>query len=292
MDTNNAYPFFLASENPGENPDKCLFHVIPAPWEASVSYGGGTAKGPSAILKASEQLERFDGVDEPANLGIWTHPPVACESSPAKVLSRIARVCDSVFSKYSIPVLLGGEHTVTLGGLMAAKERFGKIGIVQIDAHADLRDAYGGNPYSHASVMRRALDMGHHVFQVGVRALSSEEADFRETFPVPHLDASAIALSGIPANLLPHDFPERIWLTIDVDGMDPSVIPATGTPVPGGLSWYQTLDVIAKAVTGRRIIGMDCVELAPMNGFFHADFSAAHLVYQTMGLIGRLSRLP
>ncbi|TWI68116.1 agmatinase [Desulfobotulus alkaliphilus] len=292
MENNNAYPFFMASENPGNNPDKCLFHVIPVPWEASVSYGGGTAMGPSAILKASDQLERFDGVDEPANLGIWTHPPVACESSPAKVLSRIAKACDSVFSRYGIPVLLGGEHTVTLGGLMAAKEVFGEIGIVQIDAHADLRDAYEGNPYSHASVMRRALDLGHSVFQVGVRALSSEEADFREAFPVAHLDASAIALSGIPNNLLPHDFPERIWLTIDVDGIDPTVMPATGTPVPGGLSWYQTLDVIAKSVSGRRIIGFDCVELAPIDGLHHSDFTAAHLIYQTMGMIQRQSRLP
>lgn len=291
MEIPSAYPFFLASENPGNAPENCLFHVIPVPWEASVSYGGGTAKGPSAILKASEQLERFDGVDEPARLGIWTHPPVACESGPAKVLSRIASACQGVLARYHIPVLLGGEHTVTLGGLMAAKERFGEIGVVQIDAHADLRDSYEGNPYSHACVMRRALDMGHQVFQVGIRALSSEEADFREAFPVRHLDAAALALSGIPDRLLPEDFPERIWLTIDVDGLDPAIMPATGTPVPGGLSWYQTLDIIAKAVSSRKIAGFDLVELAPIEGLHHADFLTAHLAYQTMGLIGRLSRL-
>lgn len=286
------YPFFIGSENPGETPEKCLFHVLPVPWESSVSYGGGTAAGPSAILKASWQLERFDGVDEPASHGIWTHAPIACESSPAKVLSRIAKSCDAIFSQYGIPVLLGGEHTVTLGGLMAARDRFGEIGIVQLDAHADLRDIYEGNPYSHACVMRRAVEMGHKLFQVGVRALSSEEADFREAFPVCHLDASAMALSGIPEHFLPEDFPERIWLTLDIDGLDPSLMPATGTPVPGGLFWYQAMDFITKAVKGRKIAGFDLVEFAPIKGLHHADFTAASLVYQTMGIIGRKSRLP
>lgn len=288
----NDYPFFIASENPGDTPEKCLFHVLPVPWETSVSYGGGTAAGPSAILKASLQLERFDGIDEPASHGIWTHPPLACESAPAKVLTRIAKSCEAIYAQYGIPVLLGGEHTVSLGGLLAAKERFGEIGIVQLDAHADLRDTYEGNPYSHACVMRRAVEMGHKLFQVGVRALSSEEADFREAFPVYHLDAVTIALSGIPEYFLPQDFPERIWLSLDIDGLDPSIMPATGTPVPGGLSWYQTLDFIAKAVSGRKIAGLDLVEFAPIQGLHHADFTAASLAYQTMGIIGRKLRLP
>lgn len=286
------YPQFLAGERPAQSPEKSLFHVIPVPWEATVSYGGGTAAGPATILQASSQLERFDGVDEPANHGIWTHPPIACESSPAVVLSRIAKATTSVLEGYRIPVLLGGEHTVTLGGLMAAKEIFGEIGVVQIDAHADLRDTYEGTPYSHACVMHRAVDLGLPVFQIGIRALSAPEADLRETVPVRHLDAAAIALGGIPEHLLPEDFPKKIWLTIDVDGMDPSVMPATGTPVPGGLSWYQTLTVIDKAVTDRRVVGFDVVELAPIKGLHHPDYAAAELTYRTMGLIGRKSRLP
>lgn len=285
------YPRFLEGEIDDLGPETALFHVIPVPLEQTVSYGGGTGEGPSAILRASSQLEVYDGVSNPSELGIWTGAPVATDGTLEAVVERIREAVARSFGFGKLPVLLGGEHTVTVGALIACKETFGEIGIVQIDAHADLRDSYEGSPLSHACVMRRAHDLGHTLFQAGIRSLSMPEVAFRASHPVHHLDAKEIAKHGISAVMLPEGFPERIWLTIDVDGLDPSIMPATGTPEPGGLTWYQCLEIIEKAVSGRRVAGFDVVELAPIEGLHFPDFAAARLVYETMGIISRLAVL-
>lgn len=283
----DRYPRFLEEELDEIAPEDALFHVIPVPLEQTVSYGGGTVEGPSAILHASSQLELYDGVSNPCERGIWTASPVETGGPLEEVVGRIKGAVARSLSQGKLPVLLGGEHTVTVGALLACREAFGGIGIVQIDAHADLRDTYHGTPYSHACVMKRACEMGHIVFQAGVRSLSLPEADFRESHPVHHLDARDIAKGGIPEEMLPEGFPERIWLTIDVDGLDASIMPATGTPEPGGISWFQCLEIIEKAVSNRRVIGFDVVELAPIKGLHFPDFTAARLVYDTMGFISR-----
>jgi agmatinase len=162
------------------------------------------------------------------------------------------------------------------------------MGIIQLDAHADLRDSFEGSPYSHACVMRRALEeCGCRLFQFGVRALCREEVDYRTKHRVDHLDGRAIFTTNLADFQLPADFPENIYLTLDVDGLDPSVIGATGTPVPGGPSWYQTLTFLERAVAGRNILGFDVVELAPRAGDHGSDFAAAQLVYSVMGIITR-----
>jgi agmatinase len=286
------YPRFLEGEIDDLGPEEALFHVIPVPLEQTVSYGGGTGEGPSAILRASSQLEVFDGVSNPSEHGIWTDVPVDTAGPLAEVVGRIEGAVTRSFALGKLPVLLGGEHTVTVGALAACREIHGEIGIVQIDAHADLRDSYEGTPYSHACVMKRACDMGHTVFQAGIRSLSLPEVDFRKSHPVHHLDAREIAKHGIPEAMLPEGFPHRIWLTLDVDGLDPSIMPATGTPEPGGLSWYQCLEIIEKAVAGRKVAGFDVVELAPIDGLHFPDFAAARLVYDTMGIISRRAIIP
>lgn len=286
------YPRFLEDELDALAPEEALFHVIPAPLEQTVSYGGGTGEGPSAILRASSQLELFDGVSNPSEHGIWTAPPVDTAGALEAVVGRIQGAVGRSLDLGKLPVVLGGEHTVTVGALAACRKAHGPIGVVQIDAHADLRDRYEGSPLSHACVMRRACDMGHAVFQAGVRSLSLPEVAFRESHPVHHLDALDIATGGIPEALLPEGFPERIWLTLDVDGLDPSVMPATGTPEPGGLFWYQCRELIEKAVAGRQVVGFDVVELAPVAGLHFPDFTAARLVYDTMGIISRGALLP
>ena len=168
-------------------------------------------------------------------------------------------------------------------------KQYGRIGVVQIDAHADLRDQFEGSKYSHACVMRRAVEELHTpLFQCGVRALSQEEELFRQSQPaISHLDARDLAFSGISPQVLPPDFPETIYLTVDVDGLDPSVIRATGTPVPGGLSWYQCLTVLGQAMKGRHVVGFDVVELAPDQTDHASSFAAALLVYSIMGMIQR-----
>jgi len=286
-----SYPPFLASELPPRAPADALFHVLPVPLERSVSYGGGTALGPSAILQASSQLELWDGHSVPADEGVCTHPPVDVSGEPTKVLERVASAVEGILGLGKMPVALGGEHTVTYGvlqGYLNAGLR--DIGVVQIDAHADLRASYEGDPLSHACVMRRVAEAGVPIYQLGVRAMCEEEAVARKRFGVGWLDAEALVPERIGELRLPDDFPPRVHFTIDVDGLDPSVFPATGTPVPGGLGWYQTLSLFGSVASQRRIIGFDLMELAPIPGFHCYDFAAALLTYKLMGIVQRTDR--
>ena len=287
----NTFPAFLESELEPGGPKKSdsLFQVIPVPLEQSVSYGGGTARGPGAILHASQQLERWDGLSEPLTAGIGTSSFIDCSGDISDILSRIEETVQAAVDRKGIPVVLGGEHTVSLAPIrVLAKSCSQPIGIVQLDAHADLRESFEGSPFSHACVMRRALEeCGSRLFQFGVRALCREEVDYRIKKQVDHLDGRAIYDTHLADFALPADFPEHIYLTLDVDGLDPSVIGATGTPVPGGPNWYQTLIFLERAVAGRKVVGFDLVELAPREGDHGSDFAAAQLVYSVMGIIFR-----
>ncbi|WP_167941009.1 agmatinase [Desulfobaculum xiamenense] len=272
-------------------PADCRYHIIPVPYEETVSYGGGTAMGPSAILEASAQLELWDGFSVPARRGVYTQGPVDCTGGPEVVLDRISAAVKTARSHGGMPVVLGGEHTVTLGALRALCEEYGSFGVVQFDAHADLRASYEGSPFSHACVMHRAVaDLGLPLFQLGVRALCEDEVAFRRERSIPHIDAWTIGTSPMPETLLPADFPENIYVTFDVDGLDSTVMPATGTPVPGGLTWYQAQRLLRMAIGGRRVIGFDVVELAPIEGLHACDFAAAQLTYSIMGIIEREGR--
>ncbi|MBC7803841.1 MAG: agmatinase [Candidatus Parcubacteria bacterium] len=269
-------------------PELARFHVVPVPYEKTVSYGNGTAKGPGAIIEASSQLERFDGASDPGAEGIYTWPAVDCSGEPERVIDDIALAVKRILELKKIPVVLGGEHTVTWGvikGYLEAGEK--DFGVVQIDAHADLRDAYEGDKYSHASVMRRVVDAGIPLVQLGTRAYCEEERDARKVHGVHAIDAAQLVPKGIDSVALRADFPARVFFTLDVDGMDPSVLPATGTPVPGGLGWYQTLGLFESVARQRRIIGLDVMEFAPIAGFHAYDFAAALLTYKMMGIVQR-----
>ncbi len=284
------YPHFLGSEIEQAEADSATFHIIPVPYERSVSYGTGTARGPSSILQASWQLETWDGSSNPSQLGIHTCPAVNCRGEEADVLERIARATAAVIERGGIPVAIGGEHTVTGGvvqGLLNAGVK--DFGVVQIDAHADLRDAYEGNPLSHASVMKRVVDLGIPLFQLGIRAYCEEEIAVRKKYGVHHLDADVLVPDNITEFALPDDFPANVFFTLDIDGMDPSIFPSTGTPVPGGLGWYQTLQLFECVARQRRIIGFDLMEFAPIPGFHAYEFAAAQLIYKMFGTIQRNS---
>lgn len=283
-----GYPVFLGSEFKHPKPEDAHFHILPVPYEESVSYGGGTAKGPASILEASWQLETWDGNSNPSERGIYTHGPVSMEGDAATIVNNIAVATQKIVEAGKYPIILGGEHTVTYGvikGLLAAGEK--DFGVVQIDAHADLREAYEGNPYSHASVMKRVIDEDIPLFQLGIRAFCEEERDIRKTHGVHHLDADILVPQNIQTIELPADFPEKVFFTLDIDGMDPSVFPATGTPVPGGLGWYQTLSLFESVVKQRKVIGFDIMEFAPIEHFHAYEFSAALLTYKMMGIIER-----
>ncbi|MFA7553067.1 MAG: agmatinase [Spongiibacteraceae bacterium] len=283
-----GYPVFLGSEIQHPAKQDAHFHILPVPYEESVSYGGGTALGPAAILEASWQLESWDGYSKPCDLGIYTHPPVDVSVSADQVIDNIAAATKAIVAGGHFPIAFGGEHTVTYGvikGLIDAG--ITNFGVVQIDAHADLRDAYEGNPYSHASVMKRIVDLDIPLFQLGIRAYCEEEIATRKAFNVHHLDADILVPKNISEFELPADFPELVFFTLDIDGMDPSVFPSTGTPVPGGLGWYQTLSLFESVAKQRKIIGFDIMEFAPIAGFHAYEFSAALLTYKLMGLVQR-----
>ncbi|MGE5794385.1 MAG: agmatinase [Bacteroidota bacterium] len=279
---------FLDTELDDLAPEAARFHVLPVPYEKTVSYGGGTGKGPAAIIAASGQLERWDGASDPGAEGIYTWPAIDCRGKPEKVIASIAAAVARILRLAKMPVVLGGEHTVTWGvirGYLDAGVR--DFGVVQIDAHADLRDRYEGDPLSHASVMRRVVEAGVPLFQLGNRAYSQEEREARERYGVRYVDADRLVPQRIDSIELPADFPPKVFFTLDVDGIDPSVLPATGTPVPGGLGWYQTLGLFESVARQRRIIGFDLLEFAPIRGFHAFDFAAAQLVYKLMGIVQR-----
>ena len=283
-----GYPIFLGSEIQHPRPDTALFHVLPVPFEASVSYGTGTGNGPAAILAASWQLELWDGSSCPGNQGIYTHPPVNTEDTAPQVIDNIATAVAAIAAPGNLPIILGGEHSVTYGaikGLLNAGIK--DIGLVQIDAHADLRDALDGNPHSHGSVMRRVVEEGIPLFQLGIRAFSLEEVQARLDHNVQHLDADILVPQNITEFELPEDFPPNVYFSLDIDGMDPSIFPATGTPVPGGLGWYQTLSLFECVARQRNIIGFDIMEFAPIAGFHAYEFAASQLTYKLMGIVER-----
>ena len=283
---------FLASEIEQCPLEQAAFAVLPVPYEKTVSYGSGTAKGPEAILTASEQLETWDGRSNPSSLGINSCAAVDCSGKAEEVIEAIAKAVKQILDAGSMPVVLGGEHTVTYGVIKGYLDAgINDFGVVQIDAHADLRDVYEDDPLSHASVMKRICDDDIPLYQLGIRAYCEEEKAIREHNPrIYYQDADELVPNGIQNIRLPDSFPDKVFFTVDVDGLDPSVFPSTGTPVPGGLGWYQTLNLFDSVAKQREIIGFDIMEFAPIEGFHAYDFSAALLTYKIMGIVQRNSK--
>jgi agmatinase len=289
-----AQPHFLQSEYPNTPAEEALFHIIPFPLERTVSYMGGTADGPRAILEASEQLETIvEGFGEPGNLGIHTHHAIGCGSDRkiAEIFNEGAHLMQQVCSAGHVPIFLGGEHSITNAAINYIVEQglTDKVGIVQFDAHMDLRDTYEGSPYSHACVMRRAVEQGIRLHQVGIRNYSSEELAARTQFGVSHHDASQL-FGRIGTTTLPKDFPSSLFITFDVDVFDASLMGATGTPEPGGLFWWDAVELLSSLCTDRTIKGADVVELAPMHQMHHCEYTVAKLTYHLMGIIARNNR--
>jgi agmatinase len=265
--------------------------ILPIPYEATVSYGQGTREGPRAIIHASRQVELYDREldDEPAvSYGVHTLPAIApAGSGPEAMVAAIAACAEEHLRSGKLLFGLGGEHTVSGGIARAVKAVHGDFVMVQIDAHSDLRDEYEGTPHSHACVARRVLDIGATVVQFGIRSICREEIDLiraeRERLRV--FFAEDVHAGGHLAELERLIGGRTVFLTIDVDGLDPSLMPATGTPEPNGLSWGQALDIVRTVARAGHVVAADCVELAPIPGAHASDFLAAKLVYKTLSLI-------
>ena len=264
--------------------------VLPLPYEATVSYGHGTANGPVATIEASKQVELYDREfdSEPANeYGIHTLSAPNLPADPEAATLAIADAVADAAASGKLVVGLGGEHTVSVGfgrGLIRALD--GPITVVQIDAHSDLRDTYEGSPYSHACIARRLLDDPaiEQVLQLGIRSVCTEEVEFVRANPkrVRVWYSEDIHAGGWQEELRERLQDRRVYLTIDVDGLDPAIVPATGTPEPDGLTWRETLDILRIVAQDTTIVGMDCVELAPIAGQHAADFAVAKLLYKAI----------
>jgi agmatinase len=264
--------------------------VLPIPLEATVSWGRGTARGPAAIIDASTQLELYDREfdSEPAlAYGVHTLPPVPLPADAPAAVDAIESAVAAAAGRGKLLVGLGGEHTMSVGfgrGLLRALG--GALTVVQIDAHSDLRDEYEGSPFSHACVARRLLENERieQVLQLGIRSVSAEEVAFARANPdrVRIWFAEDVRAEAWRDALTDRLRGRRVYLTIDVDGLDPAVVPATGTPEPDGLSWSETLAVVRTVAQAAPIVAIDCVELAPHAGQHAADFAVAKLLYKTI----------
>jgi agmatinase len=270
--------------------------ILPIPYEGTVSYGQGTREGPRAIIHASQQVELYDREldDEPAlTYGIHTLPFLApVVGGPADMVAAIAACAEehlqhSTAARSRLLVGLGGEHTVSAGIAQAVHAVYGDFVLVQIDAHSDLRESYEGSSYSHASVSKRIFDLGATIAQFGIRSICREEIDLirgeRDRLRVCF--AEDVHVGGHLAPLAELVRGRNVFLTIDLDGLDPALVAATGTPEPGGLTWAQTIDIVRTVAEAGNVVAADCVELAPIPGQHASDFLAAKLVYKVISLI-------
>lgn len=264
--------------------------IIPVPYEATTSYKGGTKDGPAAIIAASHQLELYDDeLDcEPCDVGIATLEPLSIDRrdyhQPIKdTKTRTKAVMD--LGKF--PIILGGEHSLSFGCIEEGFERYPDLTVLQFDAHADLRDSYENTPWSHACIMRRVVERGIPAVQVGIRNISKEEmAWVRQDQPPVSIhwgrDFFEKPLDTIIGEIL-GQLSDHVWVTFDVDGLDPSIMQATGTPEPGGLLWYPVCAILRKVFEKKTVVGADVTELAPIPTLHGPDFLTAKLVYKIIG---------
>ena len=283
---------FLSSELSDKEMDYnfAKYHILPIPLEKTVTFGKGTKNGPKAIITASNELERLSEKSEPCKNGIFTYQPIKCSGSIEKILDEIKRNTFNITKKSKIPIGIGGEHSLTYGMITGIKSALminsEEIGIIQIDAHADLRKNYMDKRYSHASVMYLLANEKFKIFQIGVRAISKEEIKNRSKFNINFIENNVLKTKEKWKYInLPKNFPKKIYITFDADGLDPSIMPATGTPVPKGINYEDIFKILSILTKGREILGFDFVEFSPIKNIPAYDFIAASIVYDLMEIV-------
>jgi len=258
--------------------------ILPVPYDTTASWLKGASRGPEAILEASQYVEVWDleTASEPWRQGIATLPALDVDGDPEELAKVVATNVGEILVRGQLPVVLGGEHSVTIGAVRAAAEHSARLCVLQIDAHADTRESYHGSPYNHACVMARVREVCP-IIQVGIRSLDTAEVatleDERVFWARDIVTDREHTWIGKVLELLT----EEVYVTIDVDGFDPSIIPATGTPEPGGLDWYQVNDLLTAVARRSRVVGFDVVELLPDHA--PSAFTAAKLIYRFLAEI-------
>ncbi len=258
--------------------------ILPIPLDRTTSYVPGTRNGPHEILVASSHMELWDEETETDvhSIGIYTMPEMELPfSSMDEIVREIRRVTAELVNRGKFPVILGGEHSITGPAVAAVAAKYPGLSVLQIDAHADLRDTYMGTPHNHACAMRRVLEYARTT-QVGIRSLSPEEAAAAPTLPTEIFYDFNMRLHEDWIERIVDSLGEQVYITIDVDGFDPAIMPATGTPEPGGLGWYEGLALLRRVIEARTVVGCDVVELSPIPGNVAPNFLCAKLVYKIL----------
>lgn len=264
------------------------FAVMPVPYDATTTYGGGTREGPRAIIAASQQVELFDERlgREPHRAGVATLPALEPDArGPEAMVAAVHAAARRVVRDGKFLIGLGGEHSITAGLVRAVHARHRGLSVLQIDAHADLRASYQGSPHSHACVMRRIHDLGVPAVGVGIRNCSAEEARFIRQQSKPIFSAYLCRQSATWIGDVVAALSAAVYVTIDIDGFDPAYAPGTGTPEPGGLDWYQVTDLLAAVAARRRIVAADVTEVRPLPPNTVTEFLAARLIHRLIGLV-------
>lgn len=269
--------------------ERARFVVLPIPYDMTASYQSGMRRGPMAIIDASAHMELYDEElgKETSSVGIHTLPFLEPTTlGPKEMVDIVLEASRPILKADKTPVLLGGEHSVTFGVVKALKERYEELSVLHLDAHADMRDSYQGSPFNHACVGRRTSEVCP-IVQVGIRSLSHEEANFLRQSDGIYTYFAKDIIDGIPVNDICNNLTEDVFITIDLDIFDPSIMPAVGTPEPGGLGWYGVLNLLRAVAVRKRVVGFDVVELCPIPGNIAPDFMAARLVYKMMGYVSQ-----
>jgi len=269
--------------------DSARVFVLPVSYEGTVSYGTGTGAGAMAIVDASRNMELYDDEtdSEVYKIGIHTLDEFKARPTPDEMMAELYDRAAAILKQDKFLCMLGGEHSVSAPIIKAHAEKYHDLSVLQIDAHADLRDTYDGTPHSHASIMARVVkDMQIPSVQVGIRSISADEARALDSgLPTRIFWARDIVGRTDWINDAVESLTENVYLTIDIDGLDPSIVPTTGTPEPGGLGWYETLKLIRKLAEKRRIVGMDLVEYSYFENYDSPAFLCAKLVYKSLAYI-------
>ena len=267
--------------------DGAKFAVIPVPYDLTSTYQSGSRQGPAAILAASANMELYDEELRKVTYleGIFTASPIEVDArGPDRMIGAIRQVVSDVLMDKKIPVLLGGEHSVTLGAVQAVQAAFPDLTVLQLDAHADLRESYQGTPFSHACIARRIQEFCPLV-QAGIRSLSEEEAIFMKEGTIKTFSADFILDEPAWIDKICEHLTGDVYITIDLDVLDPAFMHSTGTPEPGGVSWRDVLRLVREVAKKCRVRGFDVVELSPIPGQVAPDFLAAKLIYRIMGYL-------
>ena len=263
--------------------------VLPVSYEGTVSYGTGTGAGAMAIVNASRNMELYEEEtdSEVYKIGIHTLPEFTARPTPDGMMSELYEYSKDLVDSGQFLCLLGGEHSVSAPIIQAHKEAYDDLSVLQIDAHADLRDTYDGTPHSHASIMARVVkDMQIPSVQVGIRSISGEEArSLNGDLPTKIFWARDIVGKTDWIDEAVDSLSDNVYLTIDIDGLDPSIVPTTGTPEPGGLGWYETLALIRKLAESKRVVGMDLVEYSYVAEYDSPAFLCSKLIYKSLAYI-------